>query len=1107
MCSRRILSSALGLAVCLLAAGASAGPTQQGFGAWTTYTVTEGLARNWAYSLAQTPSGDLWISSGILNRFDGRSFEHLPYGGVLLVDRHGTLWAGTDEPALYSSRDGRHFERFGPEQGLPAARIHALFEDSRGNLWIGTTGYDGGGKGVCRFDGKSFRTWTSRDGLGGDDVSAIAEDRSGKLWFGLSTYADRIALKRGLSRFDPQSNSFQTFTTADGLPNDEVTALALDTAGRLLIGTRAGLCTYSDGRFSPLVTPDGIAPDLPVRSLLVDRAGNLWIGSMSVWTGRRFESHGILLYDGEHTTVLDQGELSSLDYRDILQDRDGNLWFATFAGGIVRLDPSFLRPGATAPPLQKGVVETRCDGAGRVWLLTGDGRLVLHQTAGAFDIDGTFEAAGAELGLGAEPVHGIGLDHGGELWAWSGGTASHFRDGRFRPELDLPGERILYVGFGRDGVPLAVTETGLWRPGGRAATFDLKGVTVRALLETRGGVVCITTDHGLWHIGPSGPRLYGTKDGLAQIALTPYLFEDAQGQVWLSCVRGGMYSLHGDGLETLTMLEGSEAKGDPFLLDSRGRFWIGTWGRRGAQGLELRQGTEVRHYTRADGLGDLDLQVIAEDPRGMLWIGTVGGGVSRFDGVAFQSLTVADGLASNNVHAVDFAGDGSVWLSSLAGEVTRYRPRMAAPLARLSRVVAGETFDAPGALELTARRLPEVQFQVQGLSFNARPEAILYSWKLEGLDLDWRPPSSASIAMYRNLPAGDYTFRVRAVDRDLNESTAPAEMRFAVHLPWYALPRYFVPAGLGLLALVVFLGWSVQQAVAQRREARRLEQKLIEQERRERETLSKKNAELEKAFEELKRTQTQLIHSEKMAALGTLVAGMAHEINNPVNFIHANLPVLQEYIEGFQSLVEAYEEGKDKEQIEALKEELDYEFLVGDLEGLIRGCKTGTERIRQIVLDLRNFSRKDEAERKAVDLHEGIESTLTILGGVFKNRITVHKEYGKLQPVVCNGGQINQVLLNLLKNAADAIEGTGDVWISTRQEADAVLLAVRDSGPGIAPEILSKIFDPFFTTKPVGKGMGMGLSVSLQIVEKHGGRLWAESEPGHGATFFLRLPL
>ena len=266
-------------------------------------------------------------------------------------------------------------------------------------------------------------------------------------------------------------------------------------------------------------------------------------------------------------------------------------------------------------------------------------------------------------------------------------------------------------------------------------------------------------------------------------------------------------------------------------------------------------------------------------------------------------------------------------------------------------------------------------------------------------------------------------------------------------------------------------------------------------------------AELQKALEELKQTQSQLVHSEKMAALGTMVAGVAHEINNPVNFIHANLPTLQDYVDGMKSLVEAYEAGKSKDELDGMKQEIDYEFLLEDLDELIRGCKTGTERIRQIVLDLRNFSRKDEAELKPVDLHEGIDSSLTIVGNLYKGRIQVHKEYGSIPKVACNAGQINQVVLNLLKNAADAIPGEGQVWIRTRQDGDSVEIAVQDTGPGIPPEVLRKIFDPFFTTKPVGKGTGLGLSVSVQIVERHGGRLWAESEPGQGATFFLRLPL
>ncbi len=263
----------------------------------------------------------------------------------------------------------------------------------------------------------------------------------------------------------------------------------------------------------------------------------------------------------------------------------------------------------------------------------------------------------------------------------------------------------------------------------------------------------------------------------------------------------------------------------------------------------------------------------------------------------------------------------------------------------------------------------------------------------------------------------------------------------------------------------------------------------------------------EKAYNELQNTQSQLIQSEKMAGLGTMVAGICHEINNPINFVYANMPILEGYLADLKELIQAYEEDLSMEEISDLKEEIDLEFLLEDLGAMIGSCREGAERVRQIVLDLRNFSRLDEAEQKEADIHQGIDSTLTIVHNRFKDKITVHKKYGEIPSILCYPGQLNQVVMNLLANAADAIDEKGEVWIKTWQDESAIYISIRDSGKGIPEEKLSDIFVPFFTTKPVGEGTGLGLAVSHQIIERHGGEIKVESEVDVGTAFIISIPL
>lgn len=292
------------------------------------------------------------------------------------------------------------------------------------------------------------------------------------------------------------------------------------------------------------------------------------------------------------------------------------------------------------------------------------------------------------------------------------------------------------------------------------------------------------------------------------------------------------------------------------------------------------------------------------------------------------------------------------------------------------------------------------------------------------------------------------------------------------------------------------------------------------------EQLQQKAQHLEQALKELQRTQTQLIQSEKMSSLGQLVAGVAHEINNPVSFIYSNLEPAEQYIKDLFNLIHLYQQNypqpapEIKDEIKAI----DLDFLMTDLPKLLSSMTTGANRIKEIVLSLRNFSRMDEAEYKKVNLHEGIDSTLVILEHRLKaqpNRsaISVIKEYGNLPIVECYAGQMNQVFMNILNNAIDALEEWNSknphitseksfhIRINTEVYGNVVMIRIADNGVGIPEHFQARLFDPFFTTKAVGKGTGMGLSISYQIItEKHGGTLECVSSPGEGTEFMITIP-
>jgi len=268
--------------------------------------------------------------------------------------------------------------------------------------------------------------------------------------------------------------------------------------------------------------------------------------------------------------------------------------------------------------------------------------------------------------------------------------------------------------------------------------------------------------------------------------------------------------------------------------------------------------------------------------------------------------------------------------------------------------------------------------------------------------------------------------------------------------------------------------------------------------------------------DELRRVQTRMLQTEKLASIGQLAAGVAHEINNPLSYVYSNLHTLRDYVTGLLRVVGAYEEverrlpteGAAWDSLHVVKSGIDIDHVRSDVIDLLSESQEGIQRVKKIVQDLKESSHADSDDKWVfVDLHKGLDSTLNIAKNEFKYKATIEKDYGCLPPVECVMSQINQVFMNILINAGQAITENGIVRIATGVAGDEVWIDISDNGSGIPAESLGRIFDPFFTTKQVGIGTGLGLSLSYSIVEKHGGRIEVESQPGNGARFRVCLPI
>ena len=1074
---------------------------------FTNYGTDQGLAVSNIYCGLTDKIGNLWFGTngGGVSRFDGKSFTNytmaqgLVNNSVLAItqDKEGNLWFGT--AAGLSKYDGIKFTNYTTNQGLVSNFIHDLRQDKAGNLWICTFG------GVSKYDGKSFTNYTTDQGLASNIVMCIVEDNAGNLWFGTQG--------GGAIKYD--GKSFTNYTTGQGLSNNNVFSITQDKAGNIWFGTSEGLSKYNGSSFTNYTTEQGLAGN-NIYGIMQDRKGNIWLGT----NGR-----GVSKYDGNGFTNYTTAQgLPSNTIRSSIQDRDGNVWFCTTGGGISKYDNGGLT----------------------------------NYTSG--------------LGLSGYVVLCIMKDNAGNLWFGTEGEGISKYDGsrftNYSSAQGLAGNNVWFIMQDRTGNIWFSTYAGVSKYDGNSFTTytkaqGLAGNSVMSIVQdTAGNMWFSTLGEGVSKYDGSSFTNYTTSQGLPSNSIYSSMLDKA-GNIWFGTIGGGVSKYDGRNFTNYTTSQGLPSNSIySSMIDRNGNLWFGT-----DDGLSKYNGNSFRKYTTDSGLADNTIYAIAEDSiRNIIWFGTNLGlsGLKQYSSSNGNSESNLFEIFNNNTgypikdlnnNALCIDNKGILWAGCGDNKLIRFdytainkstRPlnleiqnvkvnnenicwnnlrhksqtnKAADSLAMLNEMVA--TFGkvlSPLVLDNMHKKYGDIRFdgitrfypvpvnlvlpyEDNNLTFEfaaiepAMPKQVKYQYKMEGYDKDWSPLTNNTSAVFGRIMEGDYTFKLKALSPF--GIWSEAEYTFKVLPPWQRTWWAYTIFALSFIGIIWGLLYSHSQKL--RRENRILE-----------ETVAHRTNQLEKSLEELKSTQAQLIQSEKMASLGELTAGIAHEIQNPLNFVNNFSEVNRELIE---ELKEEAKSGHNNEVIAIA------DNISANEEKIIHHGK----RADAIVKGMMQHTQTSSGQKELTDINALADKYLRLSYHGFHAKdtsfdATIHNDFDEsIGKVNIIPQDIGRVLLNLYNNAFYAVNEKKkqqpdgyepSVSVSTKKKGDKVLLTVKDNGNGIPQNVIDKIFQPFFTTKPTGEGTGLGLSLSYDIITKeHRGTIKANTREGEFAEFIIQLPI
>jgi signal transduction histidine kinase/ligand-binding sensor domain-containing protein len=1089
------------------------------------------------------------------------NFQHLtsesglphPVVQAISQDTDGFLWVGTQ--GGLARWDGYQFRNYlanaDNPSSLPDSYIQTLHTDKQGRLWIGTNN-----GGLVRYDKSSdsfvrMPIWNYSENV--TAIYSICDDDHGGIWVATVDGLVHIDVDNKIVHFR-HSNENQA-----SIPSNALRAVMQDKDGTLWIGTQNGLSYLdkSNGAFVNLPIHDNKRQSIIVRCLEQTSDGRILVGTAG---------KGTFILDPVTKTAsaLIEAESKETNLANdmvifIREIKPGLVWMGT-SHGIVMVDMKTLETrrlryvagnsGSLSNDINTAVF---LDRSGLVWVGSESGlsyydthqNAILSIQSDSTDPDVFGHIDVSSLVAMPEGQYWLGLRDNGIDYIDS--TSNQIgRVGGDKPVALLKSQQPSIASFSTllNNQLYLATEHGMYQYDIAAHRYQhlsfppLNSLTPVNALQVDGTSLLVGAENGLWNIDLGNQnhphraqRIAGTEILNNEIVETLAIKNE---KFWIGTRTRGLYRydptnqqlLH-YGLEQHSPLAGAVITS--LLFDSLGRLWIGTFG----QGIFVNDnpkdnsGLHLKQIGMAQGMPSLLVDTLLEDKMGHVWVCTDDGIASidskSFEMHSYKKTTEAGIFPAYWAHSGITTSQGELLFGG-SGGVTVIQPEKFnelpyhAPLVVTNIRIGGKPVVVSSLSQPDLPRLKilpdanSLAVEFSSLDY-LTPKIIRYAYHLQGYDKGWIETSALQrTASYTNLPPGDYVLQLKGSNRNGLWNDQVLDLPISVLPAWYQT-WWFKLAEFILAAIVILILIQIRT-----RYLRKRQQQLMREVKERTYELSLKHTELSQAYQQLssamdslKTTQQQLVFQEKMASLGTLTAGVAHEINNPVNFAHVGVQLLTSDLESFRLFLHQLAgENADPDVLKSLDQHID------ELKNKATVVNDGTTRIRDLVKDLQAFSRLGEAERKVVSIKESLLSTTNLVRVQYEKIATIECHLDADPLIDCWPAQLNQVFMNLIVNACHAIEekqrktnssATGIITIRSKLESEKLVIDVADNGCGIETSVLGKIFEPFFTTKEVGHGTGLGLSISFKIIENHQGTLTATSMAGQGSCFTIKLPI